>query len=203
MSDQEYGALPQSRERRANQHGVRGRRKIAQRVTVAMVSSIVGVMTLSSPSLGVPTRDPGVLMERAYILWAGLCAYCDEPIRLGYGAESAQRPARMHFLYPEIYFDKIKWRRWDHTGSYGSAKMKTDKGRRTASVYFSYPEWVTCRSDNNYNKVARAKLFTRFSWEGGFRRVRGISDSRWYTEGTLYRLDQPDFIVRRGTWYRC
>lgn len=81
--------------------------------------------------------------------------------------------------------------------------MRTDSGRRSASVYFSAPAWVTCRSENNYNKIARAKLFTRFSWVGGFKRVKGLNNSRWYSERTLYRLDLPDFIVRHGNWYRC
>ena len=79
----------------AVQHLVGGDRGIVTRLAAAFVSSILAVTTFSSSALGAPTKDPGVLMERAYILWAGLCAYCDEPIRLGYGAESAHRPERL------------------------------------------------------------------------------------------------------------
>lgn len=97
MLQRKLRAFAESREMGAVQHLVGGDRGIVTRLAAAFVSSILAVTTFSSSALGAPTKDPGVLMERAYILWAGLCAYCDEPIRLGYGAESAHRPERMHF----------------------------------------------------------------------------------------------------------
>jgi hypothetical protein len=177
----------------------------------AVVGSLVTGLAMSGLLTARPlAADPGVLMINDDLLWKDNCEFFDDDCTLYIGKRSpfkrVQQPKAMVFAR-DIQFSKIRWKNWDRNSAQGVARMLGGDFNVVlpARVKFASPRTFVCRDEVDYHDKVRVRLFTRFSWTGGHRHVRG-NKRPWLNHRTWYPLSPPTYVARSkniGDVYEC